>query len=315
MKPILTEARKGDSLMAWFKKLIFILFFLFVGCSDDEEKETLYTFPPLSQGQLIDLRKTSEKMEGFFITTDLSDLDPSWAERGYYLYVCVRFLNDPTVNEKLKKSAIPLLVQVSTHEDKPTAESVVLLHPQTMKSGDGIFYYEERQLFQFTDSSIIIRDVEYNIFDMIVNPKGKITRLSFVRKDVKPEQLKERFASEDNEDGEEEEEDAEDENKEEEEEDDDGEEEQKNLFLEVTSFAKQFSSSCDNWAILNYKHSQELPAYLQTGFSSEKSGEIENKGSTEKESSTTSQDSRSPVPPVQSPAPIPENTPYVPAPQ
>ncbi len=291
-----------------------------MSCSDEEEKETLYKFPSLSQGQLIDLRKTSEKMEGFFITTDLSDLDPSWAERGYYLYVCVRFLNDHTVNEKLKKSAIPLLVQVSTHEDKPTAEAIVLLHPQTMKSGEGIFYYEERQLFQLTDSSIVIRDVEYNIFDMMVNPKGKITRLSFVRKDVKPEQLKERFASEEEEeeeeDDEEEEEDDEEEEEEDEEEDNNEEEEQKNLFLEVTSFAKQFSSSCDNWAILNYKHSQELPAYLQTGLSGETSGENKSGSSSEKSgTSTASQDSRSPVPPIQPPAPISEDIPYVPAPK
>ena len=292
------------------KKSIFILFFLFVSCSGEEEMETLYTFPSLSQGQLIDLRKTSEKMEGFFITTDLSDLDPSWAERGFYLYVCVRFLNDPTVNEKIKKSAIPLLVQVSTHEDKPTAESVVLLHPQTMKSGDGIFYYEEKQLFQFTDASIIIREVEYSIFDMIVNPKGKVTRLSFVKKDAKPEELKKRFASPEDDEKEEEEDDDDDDDDDDEEEE---EENQKNLFLEVTSFAKQFSSSCDNWAVLNYQHSKELPEYLQINLSSEGT---ENENPTEKSgTSTTSQDSRAPTPPIQAPDPIPEDTPYVPVPK
>ncbi|MCY4321660.1 MAG: hypothetical protein OXC37_04590 [Bdellovibrionaceae bacterium] len=286
-------------------KLIFVLLFLFVSCSGDEEKETLYTFPSLSQGQLIEIKKTSEKMEGFFITTDLSDLDPSWAERGYYLYVCIRFLNDSTVNKELKKSAIPLLVQVSTHEDKPTAESVVLLHPQTMRSGEGVFYYEERQLFPLTDSSIVIRDVEYNIFDMIVNSKGKITRLNFVRKDVKPEQLDKRFTSEDD-----------DEEEEEEEEEGEDEEEEKNLFLEVTSFAKQFSSSCNNWSVLNYEHSTELPTYLQTGFGS---GESESDSPNENnDPSTPSQDSKSPNPPVlpiQPPAPIPDDTPYVLAPQ
>ena len=176
--------------MAFIKRCVFILFFLFISCSGDDD--SLYNFPSLSKGQLVDLKTISETIEGFFITTDLSDLDSSWAERGFYLYVCIRFLNDKTVNEKLKKSAVPLLIQVSNNKDTPEAESVLLLHPKTVKSAEGgIFYYEEKQYFQFTDSPITIREMEYNIFDVEFNQKGKITRMFFIKKGTDLENLQE----------------------------------------------------------------------------------------------------------------------------
>ena len=249
--------------MIILRRLFFIVFFMFLACSDEpEQAELLYDFPPLSQGQLIDLKKTSETMEGFLVTTDLSDLDSSWAERGLYLYICIRFLNDPTVNTTLNKSAIPLLIQASHHKDKPTAESIALLHPKTIKPDkEGIFYYEEKKKFNFTDSSIMIRNKEYNIFDINFNSKGRITHISFIQKGTKKEDLDklltERALSPQDEESEEE-------STEEESSEETTEEEVKeDLVLTVTSFARQFNSSCNNWAFLNYKHSTATPDYLQ----------------------------------------------------
>ena len=255
------------------KIICVFLFFFFVACEEEQPKELLYNFPALSPGQLLDLKKLSEKVEGFFLTTNLSDLDPSWAERGSYIYVCIRFLNDPAVNTKLKKSAIPLLIQVSSHKDRPSAESVLLLHPRTIKpGGKGLFYYEETQKFKLASSPLVIKDEQYNIFDVEFNQKGKITHISFVKKGISVEQLQELQATDSEQDDTENEDSA----------DEspspvarDGEEsaevanstDKQNWLLEVSAFARQFSSSCENWAILNYKHSTELPGYLQVQYS------------------------------------------------
>lgn len=288
--------------MVFLKRCIFILFFLLISCSGDEDDEYLYDFPSLSQGQLIDLKKISETIEGFFITTDLSDLDSSWAERGFYLYVCIRFLNDETVNKKLNKSAIPLLIQVSNHKDKPEAESVLLLHPKTLKSGaGGIFYYEERKNFQLADSPIVIRDKEYNIFDLEFNQKGKITHISFIKKGATPEDLKEAEKN-----GEEEDDDDDDGKKNGDE--DDEEDSKKDLLLGVKAFAKQFSSSCTNWPILKYKHSDELPDYLQVNYSGEGEDPKNKKDGAQGKS-------KPPEVPAEVRAPIPEDAPHVPVEQ
>ena len=306
--------------MIFLKRCIFILFFLFVSCSD-EEAEYLYDFPPLSQGQLIDLKKISETIEGFLITTDLSDVDSSWAERGFYLYVCIRFLNDETVNKKLNKSAIPLLIQVSTHKDKPEAESVLLLHPKTVKSdAGGVFYYEEKQHFQLVDSPITIRNMEYNIFDVEFNQKGKITHISFIKKGTSLDDLQAvREAGEDDEEEDDDEqsttddENADDDNddentdNEDNETDDEKEESKKDLLLEVQAFAKQFSSSCTDWPILKYKHSDGLPDYLQVRYSGE--------GGTKKDGGTSSTGSKPIQVPSQVQTPIPEGAPHKPVPQ
>ena len=289
------------------RKLIFILFLFLISCSDEKEVKLLYKFPSLSQGQLVDLKKVSETLEGFFITTDLSDLDSSWSERGFYLYVCIRFLNDETMNNKLKKSAIPLLIQVSNHPDKPEAESVLPFHPQTMKSGTGgISYYEERQLFQLTDSTITIRGMEYNIFDVEFNQKGKITNLSFLKKGTKLEDL-ERAVSKEEEEEQEEEADSNDESTNENNEE--SEEDKKELVLGVTAFAKQFSSSCKNWPILNYKNSSTLPEYLQVHYSVENGNVAKAKPAT-KTAKDTSSPQNSAIPPQTL---IPEDAPFTPA--
>ena len=262
--------------MVLLKRLI--LFFLLVSCSGgDDEAHILYSFPSLSQGQLIDLKNQSETIEGFFMTTDLSDLDSAWEERGFYLYVCIRFLNDKEVNEKLNKSAIPLLLQVSTHKDKPTAESILLLHPETVKDKKGTFYYEERQHFQFVDSSITIRNIEYNIFDVFFNERGKITNISFLKEGATLEDLA-NDSSESEEEEEEEDDENDDENENEDEdreetaEDDSEQEKKQDVLLEVKAFAKQFSSSCTDWPILEYKHSEEIPDYLKVNYIEGNSG-------------------------------------------
>ena len=245
--------------MIILRRLFFIVFFMFLACSDEpEQAELLYDFPSLSQGQLIDLKKTSETIENFLITTDLSDLDSSWAERGLYLYICIRFLNDPTVNTTLNKSAIPLLIQASHHKDKPTAESIALLHPKTIKPDkEGIFYYEEKKKFNFVDSSIMIRNKEYDIFDVNFNSKGRVTHVSFIQKGAKKEDLDKLLTERDlSPEGEESEEEST------EEESSDGEVKE-DLVLTVTAFAKQFNSSCNDWAFLNYKHTAGTPDYLQ----------------------------------------------------
>ena len=208
-----------------------------MSCSGEKEADTtsLYDFPPLSQDQLTDLKERSEKIEGFFITTDLSDLDSTWAERGFYLYVCVRFLSDATLNSSLNKSAIPLLFQISNHKDRPEAEAVVLLHPKTQ----GVFYYKERRHFSLVDSVIMIRNSGYNIFDVKFNPKGKITQVSFIKNGISLEELEKTASERENES-----------------------KTKKDHILAVTKFARQSSSSCENWPILNYTHSNELPDYL-----------------------------------------------------
>ncbi len=286
------------------KAVVFFLFvFWIIACSEEkEETELLYAFPTLPYKQLNDLKKKSEKMEGFFLTTDLSDWDSSYSERGAYLYVCIRFLNDPAVNDKLKKSAIPLLVQVSiNNETAPMAESVVLFHPQTInnKSQKRIFYYEEREKFQLKHAPVIIKNKAYNVFDVEFNNKNRITRISFIQQGVKPEELNRVVFTE-----------AEDEKNSAgepaKEEPANGEEDKKDLVLQAGAFAKISSSSCENWARLNYKHSQNLPDYLKPPESAE--------GTSDKGVSVTSHDSRSPgdstssVTPL---APLSEDTPHI----
>jgi len=311
--------------MSFFIKfIIFILFFSFISCSSEDDQSPIYSFPPLSVGKLIDLKKTSEKMEGFFITTDLSDWDSSWAERGFYVYVCIRFLNDKTVNQKLDRSAIPLLVQVSNDKDKPEAESVILLHPKTLEDGSQWFFpYQERtrKRFQFAQSSISVKDTEYNIFDVILNKEGKITNMSFLKNGVTLEALKEAMALENGETNIEssaemdqtEEELAKDNgtNKDKATEEETASAENttpqnvKDLVLEVGSFAKQFSSSCEKWPVLNYTHSNEVPDYLTVDYKASK-GEANGTG---EEGSPPVTNNKTPIPQQNI---IPEDAPYNP---
>ena len=208
-----------------------------------------YEFPSLSLGQLVDLKKSSESMEGFFMTTDMSDFDASWANRGLYLYTCVRFLNNEGINNKLKKSAIPLLIQISNEKNKPMAEAIVLLHPKT----DGVFYHVERRYFNFLSTPIQIGKVKYLIHDIKFNKKGKIIDISFVEETVDLKELKELLLEY-------------------------GEDiysdyvdyaqntsnnSSDNPFIEATGFAKLFNNSCESWDFINYHHNDSVPSYLK----------------------------------------------------
>ena len=293
---------------AIIKKLPFFFLFVFwTACSDKkEETESLYGFPTLPYEQLVQLKRASEKIEGFFLTTNLSDLDPSFAARGLYLYVCVRFLNDPAVNSKLKKSAVPLLIQVSVNDETaPAAESVVLFHPQTLKADNqtGIFYYEERQKFQLKDKPIVLRGKEYNIFDVAFNEQSRIHQMSFIKKGAKWEDLdRPALTAQENEDSENTEEPAE-----------DGETEERDKKYQVLwagGFAKKSSGSCEDWDRLNYQHSTDVPDYLKPPAGSA-TADTSGQGAGAADHSSRLPAPSSP-PLVQAPKPIPENTPYTP---
>ena len=231
-------------------KAFFLLLFLFCGC-EELRVEYSYDFPSLSSGQLVDLKKTSEALEGFFMTTDLSDFDEAWANRGAYLYSCVRFLNNEGINNKLKKSAIPLLVQVSNKKNKPMAEAVMLLHPKT----DGVFYHVERRYFNFVSTPIQIGQKKYLIHDVKFNKKGKITGISFVEESVDLKELKtllveygEEIYSDYNSYAGTEKNGSED------------------PFIEAQNFAKLFNSNCASWKFINYQHNDTVPDYLKVEY-------------------------------------------------
>ena len=300
--------------MICFMKILFLslLFFLSACSNEKEEKEVLYSFPSLSLGSLVDLKKMSESMEGFFITTDLSDWDKSYADRGFYLYVCIRFLNDPTIQEKLQKSAIPILIQASNNTTQPAAETVLLLHPKTKKTGgDFWFYYEERQKFALNDSPISIKDQEYLILDVGFNSESRLMEMSFLKKGVSLKLLDRPVAIDPEEDAEEKSTDTEDK-------DSIDEETKKDWVLKVGSFAKQFSSSCENWPVLNYTHSKGLPDYIKVHYKQETNGSASQEQeppSTEAPSSAADSASLGSTSGIPKQTLIPESAPYVAVPK
>ncbi len=229
--------------------LAVLLLGVVLNCTDSDDYLYSYEFPSLSLGQLVDLKKSSESMEGFFMTTNMSDFDESWASRGLYLYTCVRFLNNEGINNKLKKSSIPLLIQINNAKNKPVAEAIVLLHSNT----DGVFYHVERRYFNFLSAPIQIGKVKYLIHDVKFNKKGKITDISFVEETVDLKELKELLLEY-------------------------GEDIYSNYadyakstssnssehpFIEATGFAKLFNSSCESWDFINYHHNDTVPSYLK----------------------------------------------------
>ena len=261
---------KTKQAMAITLKAFFLLLFLFCGC-EELRVEYSYDFPSLSSGQLIDLKKTSEALEGFFMTTDMSDFNSSWANRGFYLYTCVRFLNDAKINKKINRSAVPLLVQVSDKRDKPKAEAVVLLHPKTNK----VFYHIERRSFNLQSAPIQVGEKKYLIHDVRFNEKGKITGVSFVENSLDLDELKELlllygediyrdYAIYTKGAGSHTEEDKEDEPASSSGAEDTAPDE--SPFLEVGAFAKLFNSSCENWSMINYEHDSSAPDYLKVQY-------------------------------------------------
>jgi len=218
-----------------------ILMGVVLSCDDQKDNNPYsYTFPALSSDQLMNLKKSFESMEGFFMTTDMSDFDDTWADRGLYLYVCIRFLNNEDVNNKLKNSAIPLLIQMSNERDRPVAEAILLLHPKT----DGVFYHVERHHFNFLSVPIQIGRTKYLIHDVKFNRQGKITDISLVEGTVDLGELKQllfvhgegiytNYAdyTKNNRSN-----------------------SSENPFVETKGFAKLYNSSCESWGFINYLH-------------------------------------------------------------
>ena len=219
--------------------LVVILTNIILGCDDQNDNDPYsYTFPALSSDQLMNLKKSSESMEGFFMTTGMSDFDNTWADRGLYLYICIRFLNNEDINNKLNKSAVPLVIQISNERDKPVAEAILLLHPKT----DGVFYHVERRHFNLLSAPIQIGRIKYLIHDVKFNRQGKITDISFVEESVDLEELKQLLLKHG------------------------GEiytnyadytkntssNSSENPFIETKGFAKLHGSSCESWNFINY---------------------------------------------------------------
>ena len=284
------------------KILCFMVVFL-GGCSGGE---LAYTFPSLSTGRLVDLKQDSEKLEGFYMTTHLSDFIPALAKKGLPVYVCVRFLNDKRVNKKLHKSAIPLLVQASTHKTGPQAEAAVLLHPKTK----GVFYYEENRVFKLPSSPFILQNTEYDILDVHFNKSYKLTHVYLKKRGVELDdisRLKPSLAPA-SEDLPEEPSEA-------------SQGAAKNSLdspvLQLSSFVKLSSSSevCSNWPALQYKLLEDVPDYLKVAYSiSKEKGRASSPTNPTRRQNPpppSAEDNR-PRPPIEPPPPIDETAPYQP---
>ena len=226
---------------------------LLVGACSSEDKGggsasqsgEVYAFPALSSEQLNKLKQSAKNLEGFFITTELSDHDTSWQDRGFYLYVCVRVLNDLGLNQKLESKAQPLLIQTSAHPASPQAESILLLHPETKKSnGQYVFYYEEQKKFALKSTPFTIGGKGYFILDVAFE-NNKPKRIDFAPSGVEVKNLKRsNFLNP--------EEDLEDSVSVSQEGADSAGTTPASI-LTISSFAKQFSGDCKNWPVLNYK--------------------------------------------------------------
>ena len=237
----------------------FTIIFFCAACSEQGE-ESDHHFQSLSLGQLIDLREKSKSMEGFFMTTHLSDVYESGSKIGLYLYVCIRFLNDDDLNKKLKRSAIPLLIQASYVPEKPMAESVFLLY----SNDENQLHYSGSEHFRLKSSFIEFEGTEHRIMNVEFNKDHKIINISFIPKDLKMENLEEALDEEDDLSQEEGErinhDDREDEN------------EIQEQIITIGSFAKLHSNSCVDWELFNYDHDHETPEYLKTPVESQGSG-------------------------------------------
>ena len=287
------------------------IFLILQGCVQDN---ALYTFPALSAGQLVDLKKASEQIEGFFLTTDLSDVNVSGSKIGSQIYVCVRFLNDPTVNIKLKKSTIPLLVQVSTDQNVPQAESVLLVHPKTK----GVFYYEESQVFKFPASPFVWNNKEYDLLDFYFNKDGKVSSIYFKQKGMPLEDIRQDIgqnidqyvASADGSSTSLQQNDSAGDNI----------STPEGSVLKISSFAKLDSTDCSTWPRLRYTHVEEIPEYLQVYYigKTQKNDLAKTTPSVQqKNNPTTSSEESTHLPPVTNPPPpiADLNAPFNPVPK
>ncbi len=225
------------------KRQLLLLLLVLCSCSDDEGQH-VYSFRSLSTNKLINLKKISEKIEGLYLTTKLSDMSSS-SRSDSPIYVCIRFLNDKRVNARLKKSAIPLLIQISRNNITPQAEAVMLLHPHTK----GVLYYEENQAFHLPSQPFIFHNREYDILDLHFNKDGKLTDLYLKEQSVAIEDLNHLVSNTPP-----------------------SANKHQNThpasirypILNLNSFVKIPISDCYNWSSLRYKLSDNMPEYLKT---------------------------------------------------
>lgn len=283
----------------------YLLFFLgiglfFTGCEGEDTPPSAGTSPaPLSLGQLVDLKKTAEALEGLFMTTALSD-DKAYSKSGKYIYVCVRFLNDPKVNQTINRQGLPLLVQVSDRQVGPKggAEAVFVLKPRTKKQ----LVYRDKKDLKLNESFIQLSKKSYRIWNVVFNSGNKLDRVTLAPRDLPVNKILkaearhlQRFTDEEFDLSEESEDDSE---------DSEGDESDPLLQLKVVDhFAPMSSRSCQYWTLSHYTHSSETPSYLQVKYQHTKS------------TSTSSSSSPSqPTSPV-STTPLPENKPHTRVPQ
>ena len=284
-----------------------LLFPLLTGCEADPPEGTTTTPrpQPLSLGQLVDLKKTAEAIEGLFMTTALSDTDKAYAKTGKYIYVCVRFLNDPGVNKIINRQGLPLLVQVSDRPESPQgAQAVFVLKPRTKKQ----LVYRDKKDLKLEESFIQLNKKPYRIWNVEFNPEHRLHRVVLAPRDLPVSKILKAeaghlqlFTDEEFDIPDEPENDSEDL-----ESSGGGEEGESDPLLQLKTikhFAPMSSRSCQYWNLSHYTHSSETPSYLQVKYQSTKAPVT-----------PASQSSGEPASPV-STTPLPENKPHTPVPQ
>ncbi len=226
---------------------VFFVFTCFTACEQIQYTPT-ESLKTLSLGQLVDLKKRAEAIEGLFMSTQLSDQGGSFSAAGQYLYICVRFLNDSKVNKKINKKGVPVLVQVSDAQEKAKAELVFVFHTH---SHNGLSYRDSQFLYQpvkgqkvFKESFISLQGKDYRVWKVHFNRQNRLKEIILVPKNVPPEQI---FQQEEVQ----------------------GEEDSggiKDVLIPVGGFARMSSLTCQDWKISHYSHSKETPSYLKVQY-------------------------------------------------
>ena len=211
---------------------------LISGCGGSKKNEGLtsepiYPFPALGVPELTKLKELSHEMEGSFMTTHIKDSlgNQLCSKKDCYFYICIRFLNDEAINQKLGKSAVPILLQISQHQNRPEAESLLLLHPQS----NNHFYYEERLYFGLPDTHLTYNNRHYRIWDVQFN-SFKIEKVLLAENNLDLNNYKTQMESET--------------------------QSVTLALLEVASFSKRHSAPCTSWPINSFNHTEGTPSYL-----------------------------------------------------
>lgn len=224
----------------------FFVFICFAACEQIQYTPT-ESLKTLSLGQLVDLKKRAEAIEGLFMSTQLSDQVESFSAAGQYLYVCVRFLNDSKVNKKINKKGVPVLVQVSDAQEKAKAELVFAFHT---RSHNGLSYRDSQFLYQsyggrkaFKESFISLQGKEYRVWKVTFNKQNRLKEIILSPRNIKPEQIFRQEAAGGEEDS-----------------------QVKSSLITVGGFARMSSLTCQDWRISHYTHSKETPSYLKVQY-------------------------------------------------